>query len=204
MPDRVQGTKRLTIFRNRAIFLACNEKLPYQVQFIWKGNQVRCLSDPVTVYREWASKSIAYPMSARRRSRRWSVSQETCLIWEKCFRVKQNTPHRLAAGCLYRVSQTKKKWNVVSRQWRYTQTYLLVLWLASAFYKSKPSELRTDDVPQADLYDRRSLLQSAMQRKATPFHFRKQATIQAKMSSFSYDWWNFFKSVLRSSPPAYI
>ena len=28
----------------------------------WKGNQVWSLSDPVTVYREWTSKTIAYPI----------------------------------------------------------------------------------------------------------------------------------------------
>ena len=86
---------RLTMRMDHAIICLCiNFISALQVQqsakaFCWKGNQVRVLSDPVTVFRE--QNAIIHCMSAhmRRSVARWSVSQETCLLctgWS--FRVK--------------------------------------------------------------------------------------------------------------------
>ena len=44
-----------------------------------RGNQVRVLSDPVTVIREESPVGSIVPQGMRRRVDCWSVSQETCL-----------------------------------------------------------------------------------------------------------------------------
>ena len=58
------------------------------------GNQVRVLSDPVTVSSERASYSIANPIMREGEAPQRTVSQETCLIREMGFRVK----HRIQQG----------------------------------------------------------------------------------------------------------
>ena len=55
-----------------------------------RGNQVKILSELVTVSRERTPIPIASPKSARRRRKRWSASQETCLVHEMCSRYSIN------------------------------------------------------------------------------------------------------------------
>ena len=58
-----------------------------------KGNQVRVLSDPVTVFGESVFKiPLHNPIIHVRRGRQTlaSVSQETCLVYEMSFRARLN------------------------------------------------------------------------------------------------------------------
>ena len=62
-------------------------------QMVWRGNQVRVLSDPVTVFGESVFKiPLHNPIIHVRRGGQTlvSVSQETCLVYEMSFRARLN------------------------------------------------------------------------------------------------------------------
>ena len=71
----------------------CCTKCVPTIQQVRKGNQVKILSDPVTVFGESVFKiPLHNPIIHVRRGRQAlvSVSQETCLVYEMSFRARLN------------------------------------------------------------------------------------------------------------------